>query len=102
MSVILKTKLRPTTMQPMTANGYIPDMAGIAAIQFQNAGDSTVRLFNGMYTLFPNGGILSLNVTEDMGSMDVLQLDVEFTGGTTNRLEIVTLRYGSDNTNINC
>lgn len=102
MSVQLKIKLRPTTMAPMTANGYIPDMPNIAAIQFQNVGDSTVRLFHGTYTVLPNGGILSLNVTEDFGNMDILQLDVQFTGGTTNRLEIITLRYGADNQNINC
>jgi len=89
-------------MQPMTADGYIPDMPNIAAIQFQNVGDSTVTLFHGTYTVLPNGGILSLNVTEDWSSMDVFQLDVTFTGGTTNRLEIITLRYGTDNSYINC
>lgn len=102
MSAQLKLKLRPTTMAPMTADGYIPDMPNIAAIQFQNVGDSTVRLFHGNYTVLPNGGILSLNVTEDWSSMDVLQLDVKFIGGTTNRLEIVTLRYGTDHSQITC
>lgn len=102
MSVQLKMKLRPTAMQPVTQDTVIPDMPGIAAVQFQNVGDSTVRLFHGLYTVLPNGGILSLNVTEDFGSMDVFQLDVKFIGGTTNRLEIITLRYGADNTNINC
>lgn len=89
-------------MAPVTANGVIPDIPNIAAIQFQNVGDSTVRLFHGTYTVLPNGGILSLNVTEDWGSMDVFQLDVQFIGGTTNRLEIITLRYGADNSQITC
>lgn len=89
-------------MAPMTANGTIPDMPNIAAIQFQNVGDSTVYLFHGTYTVLPNGGILSLNVTEDWSSMDVFQLDVQFVGGTTNRLEIITLRYGGDNSNVIC
>ena len=98
----LKLKLRPVPLQPMTANGYIPDMPSIAALILQNTGDSTVRIFDGMWTVLPNGGTLAINVTEDMASMDVLQLDVVFTGGTTNRLEILTLRMGAQSAQLNC
>lgn len=102
MSAIFKLKLRPTPMKPMTANGYIPDMTNIAAIIFQNVGTTNVQIFNGNYTVLANGGTLSLNVAEDLTSMDVLQLDVMFQGVGTNRLEILTLRYGGDNVQINC
>jgi len=102
MSVMLKLKLRPTALAPMTANGYIPDMAGVAAVVFQNVGTTNVRLFNGAYTILANGGSLALDVTEDFASMDILQLDVMFQGAGTNRLEILTLRYGGDKTVVNC
>ena len=102
MSAIFKLKLRPTPMQPMTANGYIPDMKNIAAIVFQNVGTTNARLFNGNYTVLANGGTLALDVTEDLSSMDILQLDVVFQGAGTNRLEILTLRYGGDNAQLNC
>lgn len=102
MSVQLKMKLRPSPLPPMTANGYITDIKGAAAVIFQNVGTNNCTLFHGNYTVLANGGTLTLNVTEDFGSMDVLQLDVMFTGPGTNRLEILTLRYGGDATNINC
>lgn len=86
----------------MTADGYITDMVGVSAVIFQNVGTTDVRLFNGMYTVLADGGSLSLNVTEDFGSMDVMNLDVMFQGAGTNRLEILTLRQGGDNTQINC
>ena len=102
MSVQLKMKLRPRPLPPMTANGYITDMESVAAVIFQNVGQNDCKLFNGNYTVLANGGTLTLNVTEDFGSMDILQLDVMFTGAGTNRLEILTLRYGGDNSKINC
>lgn len=89
-------------MPPMTASGYIPDMKNIAAVIFQNVGTANAKIFNGNYTVLANGGVLTLNVTEDFGSMDVLQLDVVFAAGGTNRLEILTLRMGVDDTNITC
>lgn len=89
-------------MAPMTANGVIPDIKNVAAIVFQNVGTTNVRLFHGAYTVLANGGALTLDVTEDFGSLDVLQLDVMFQGAGTNRLEILTLRQGGDNTQINC
>jgi len=102
MSAILKLKLRPTPLPPMTANGYIVDMKNIAAVIFQNVGTTNVRLFNGAYTVLANGGVLTLNVTEDLGSMDILQLDVMFQGVGTNRLEIITMRQGGDNSPLTC
>lgn len=102
MGVQLKLKLIPTPLKPMTANGYIPDMVNVAAVIFQNVGTTDVRLFKGTYTVLANGGTLTLNVTEDFGSLDVLQLDVMFQGVGTNRLEILTLRQGGDNTKLNC
>jgi hypothetical protein len=55
-----------------------------------------------MWSVLPNGGTLALNVTEEMGSMDILQLDVIFVGGGTNRLEILTMRQGNDDTTLKC
>lgn len=100
--VKLFLKLRPTTLPPMTANGYIVDLVGVAAVIFQNTGTNPARIFNGMWTVLPNGGTLSLNVTEDFGSIDILQLDVTFSGAGTNRLEILTMRNGADDTVLNC
>lgn len=102
MSVQLKLKLRPAALQPKTTNGYITDMQNIAALVLQNVGTTNVRIFNGAYTILANGGSLTLNVTEDFGSMDVLQLDVVFQGAGTNRLEVLTMRYGPDDTVIQC
>lgn len=102
MSAILRLKLRPSPLPPMTANGYIKDILNAAAVIFQNVGTTNVRLFNGAYTVLANGGVLTLNVTEDLGSLDVLQLDVMFIGAGTNRLEILTLRQGGDNSQLNC
>lgn len=107
MSALTQTmKLQPQAYAPVTANGYLPDIKNVAAIIFQNVGDSTVRIFNGLYTILPNGGTLSLNATETPGSgiatIDILQLMVTFTGGTTNRLEYLVLRPGLDSSPIPC
>ncbi len=101
-STAFKLKLRPTPLKPMTANGYIPDLQNVASVVFQNVGTTNVRLFNGNYTVLANGGSLTLDVTEDFASMDILQLDVMFQGVGTNRLEILTLRYGGDNVYLTC
>lgn len=97
-----KMKLRPTPLAPMTANGYVPDIKDVVAVVFQNTGTNNAAIFNGMYTILANGGTLALNVTEDFASMDVLQLDVVFTGAGTNRLEILTLRPSGEHTFLNC
>jgi len=99
---MLKLKLRPTTLPPMTADGYMVDVVGVAAIIFQNTGTTNCHIFNGMWTILANGGTLALNVTEDLGSLDVLDLSVQFVGAGTNRLEILTLRQGNDNSTLNC
>lgn len=101
-NVLLNLKLQPTPMAPMTADGYIPDMKGVMAVTFQNVGTTNARLFNGMYTVLANGGSLSLNVTEDLGLMDILKLQVMFVGAGTNRLEILTLRPSAENTVLTC
>ncbi len=98
----LKVKLRPTPLMPITANTYMTDVQGVAAIIFQNTGTTNCRIFNGMWTVLANGGTLAVNVTEHFGSLDVLNLSVEFVGAGTNRLEVLTLRYGNDNSEINC
>lgn len=102
MSTMLKLKLRPTSMAPVTTDGLIPDMKNVAAVIFQNTGTTNARIFNGNYTVLANGGTLSLDVTEDFGSMDILQLDVMFQGAGTNRLEVLTIRYGADAQNVTC
>jgi hypothetical protein len=89
----VKIKLKPVFMVPVTVNGgKIPDLLGISAIILRNAGNSVVSLENGMYTL-QQYETLSLNVTEDCGAvMDVLDVTVNFTGGSTNKLEIIILK----------
>lgn len=102
MGNVLTLKLRPTPLPPITANGYLVDLVGVAAVIFQNTGTNTARIFNGMWTVLPNGGTLALNVTENFGSIDIFQLDVTFSGAGTNRLEVLTMRQGNDNTKIDC
>ena len=102
MSVQLNLKLIATPLAPMTANDIIPDIRNCAAVIFQNVGTTNAVLFNGAYTVLANGGVLTLNVTELGGSLDVLQLSVMFSGAGTNRLEILTIRQGADNYSINC
>lgn len=105
-AITLNLKLKAQAFAPMTANGYMQDIKNVAAIVFQNVGDSTVRIFNGLYTILPNGGTLSLNATESpnegLSTMDILQLMVTFTGGTTNRLEVLVLRPSNDDTPLIC
>lgn len=98
----LKLKLRPTALPPITADGYMVDVVGVAAIIFQNTGTNDARIFDGMYTVRANGGVLTLNVTEDEASIDVLNLSVTFSGAGTNRLEVLTLRQGKDDTQLTC
>lgn len=78
------------------------DVVGVAAIIFQNTGTNDARIFDGMYTVRANGGVLTLNVTEDEASIDVLNLSVTFSGAGTNRLEVLTLRQGKDDTQLTC
>lgn len=87
----VKLRLRPVFLAPVTHPGTIPDLEGIAAVIFRNAGDSTVSLGGNAYTL-DSKETLSLNVTEDDSTMDVFQVPVAFTGGTTNKLEIILLK----------
>ena len=105
-AIKLNLKLQPQAYAPVTTDQYLPDIKGIVAIVFQNVGDSTVRLFNGQYTILPNGGTLALNATETPGdaiaTMDILQLMVQFIGGATNRLEYVVLRPSNDQTYLPC
>lgn len=98
----LNLKIRPTALPPVTADGYLVDVVGVAAIIFQNVGTNDALIFDGMYTVRANGGVLTLNVTEDLGSIDVLNLSITFSGRGTNRLEVLTLRQGKDNTKLEC
>lgn len=86
-----KQKVRPNFLAPITQNGKLPDLNDIAAICLRNAGDSTVELNNGAWTL-DSKETISLNVTEDMAGMDWWDITVSFTGGTTNKLQIVILK----------
>lgn len=87
----MRKKVRPVFIAPVTATGKIPDLVDIVAISFRNAGDSTVNLDGGKWTL-DSKETLSLNVTEDYGSMDIIGINVTFTGGSTNLLQIVILK----------
>lgn len=86
-----KQKVRPVFLAPMTKNGKLPDLRDIAAICLRNAGDSTINLENGAWTL-DSKETLSLNVTEDCAGMNVFDLTVTFSGGSTNKLQIVILK----------
>lgn len=91
LSIGKKIKLKPVFLVPITKNGgKIPDLLGISAIIMRNAGDSVISLENGAYTL-QQYETLSFNVTEDFGTMDVLDVTVNFIGGSTNKLELIIL-----------
>lgn len=86
----MKLTLRPQFMAPVTADGKLPDLTGIAAISLRNGGDSTVNIANGRWTLDAKE-TLSLNVTEDYAGMDIQDVQITFSGGSTNLLQIVVL-----------
>lgn len=83
----------PLAIAPLTAAGQI-DQKDVLAVQLRNAGTSTVKLWNGLYTLDPKE-TLSVNVTESGFTMDLQAISVTFdnTTGSVNRLEIILLRY---------
>lgn len=101
-ALMLNMKLQAQAYAPVETSGYLQDIKGVSAIIFQNVGTNNCTLFNGMYTVLANGGTLALNVTENYGTIDILQLMVQFTGAGTNRLEIVVLRPSKDSTPLNC
>lgn len=86
----MKLTLRPQFLAPVVADGKLPDLTGIAAIGLRNAGDSTVNIANGRWTL-DSKETLFLNVTEDYAGMDIQDVQITFTGGTTDSLQIVIL-----------
>ena len=95
-AVLTKLKLRPTFIGPITQSGALKDLLDISAIIFRNAGDNTVQINNGRWTL-DSKETLAVNVTEDFGTMDVAGWQINFIqdGPTlTNSLQIIILKAG--------
>lgn len=91
-AILIKQVLQPVPLSPMTVNGFITDLEGIAAIILRNNGDSRVDLWYGKYSL-QQYETVSFNVTEDcLSTMEWLQVPVQFVGGTTNSLQIVFMK----------
>jgi hypothetical protein len=90
--VAVKRKLRPVSLAPITQPGKITPITGAAAIIFRNAGSATVNLWGGSYTL-DSKETLSLNVTEDFGTLDATEIPISFDTGTgpVQRLQILIL-----------
>jgi hypothetical protein len=95
-ALLTKIKIRPTFIGPMTQSGALQDLMNISGIIFRNAGDNTVQINNGRYTL-DSKETLSLNVTEDFATMDVVSWNINFDAdGPTNtsKLQIIILKAG--------
>lgn len=89
----IRQRILPSALPYMTADGQV-DIRDVVAVVFRNAGDATVNLWNGLYTLDCKE-TLSLNVTEDNYSfMDLLNIPVSFdtTTGSTKKLQIVVMK----------
>lgn len=83
----------PTAVAPVTENGEFVNFTDLDAIALQNAGTSTVQLWDGLWTIFPKAS-LTLNVTKDMAIMDTQNIRVTFdtSTGSVNRLEILLFK----------
>lgn len=91
-AIHVKQVLQPVPLAPMTADGNITDLEGIAAIILRNNGDSRVDLWQGKYSL-QQYETVSFNVTEDcFSTMEFFQVPVTFVGGATNSLQIVAMK----------
>lgn len=94
-AILVKQVLQPVPIAPMSVNGNITDLEGIAAIILRNNGDSRVDLWHGKWSL-QQYETISFNVTEDcFSTMEFLQVPVNFVGGTTNSLQIVFMKRKS-------
>ena len=92
MSVIIQSRMLASGLTPMVADGLI-DIKNLAAIVLRNAGDATVNLWNGLYTL-DSKETLSLNVTEDFSLLDMLNVPVTFdtSTGSVKKLQILVMK----------
>lgn len=91
-AIHVKQVLQPVPLAPMTADGNITDLEGIAAIILRNNGDSRVDLWHGKYSL-QQYETVSFNVTEDcFSTMEFFHVPVTFVGGATNSLQIVFMK----------
>lgn len=91
---MIKQILRPVPLAPITNNGKITPITDAVAIILRNAGDATVNLWGGSYTL-DSKETLSLNVTtEDDGIIQAVEIPVNFdtTTGSVKRLQILILK----------
>lgn len=87
-----KQTLQPVALAPMTANGYMQDLDGVAAIILRNNGSNVVNLWQGKYSL-QQYETVSFNVTEaGLADMEFYQVPVQFVGAGTSQLQIVLLK----------
>lgn len=87
-----KTKIIVSAQAPIVKPGDI-DLKDVVAVIFRNAGDATVNLWGGMYTL-DSKETLSLNVTEDWASIDLLNIPISFdtSTGAVQKLQWVVMK----------
>jgi len=90
---MIKQILRPVALAPISNNGKITPITDAVAIIFRNAGDATVNLWGGAYTL-DSKETLSLNVTEEEGIIQAVEIPVNFdtTTGSVKRLQILIMK----------
>jgi hypothetical protein len=84
--------LFPSALAPMTKDGFI-DQPNVDAVILRNAGDATVNLWGGAYTLDCKE-TLSINVTEFIASLQLQSIPVTFdtTTGSVKKLQIILLK----------
>lgn len=89
----IKYTQRPWPEAPIIANGVIPPFYDVDAIILRNAGDATVNLWGGMWTLC-EGETISFNVTLDDAILDFNNVMVTFdtTTGSNQKLQIITVK----------
>lgn len=90
-------KILPSPLPPVSTTSNI-DLKDIVAVILRNAGTATVNLWNGLYTL-DSKETLSLNVTEDNGYIDLLNIPVAFdtSTGSVQKLQILVLKMSPNN-----
>lgn len=82
-------------MAPITADGTLPDLRGLKAILFRNAGTATVNFNSGAYTL-DSKETVSFNVTEDDRFTEMwfegLQITFDTSTGSVKKLQIIVIK----------
>jgi hypothetical protein len=93
MSAILQnTRMLASALAPITKDQNI-NIENIAAVILRNAGDATVNIWYGAYTL-DSKETVSLNITEEFSGLDLFDVPITFdtTTGSVKKLQILVMK----------